>query len=525
MPGQALIERIEDGLRPLAVAANEASWDANVDSTEETERAKVRAEVALTDFLGDPLLLEHVEAGLANDVTADGRRALGVVRDWALPHQIPAALRRRIVELEASVEARYVQHRGVLHGHEVSDNEIRRVLRTSDDQRERRDAWLASKTVGFEVADDVRQLARLRNEAARLWGYRDWFALAIDTMEMTETRLAETLGEADRLTAEPFRAWKASYDASLGTRFGVSSGELRPWHYDDPFFQDVPRAASVDLDELLRGSDIVALARRTFLGLGLETQPIIARSDLFPRDGKCQHAFCLHVDRAGDIRVLCNIEANKEWMDTTLHELGHAVYDASIDHDLPWLFRDCHLTTTEGMALLSGSLVEDADWLVRIVGMSQADADALARPLAASRAVDLLVFTRWVLVITAFERELYRDPDGDLDAIWWELVHRYQRLTPPADRRAPDWAAKIHIACSPVYYHTYLYGKIVGSQLRDALAREAGGFVERPDAGRFLVERLFRPGLSLRWDQLVEHATGEPLTARFFASDIQRGLA
>lgn len=524
MTATGLIDRIEDALRPLAIAANEASWAVNVQSTEETERAKVRADLALTGFLGDRELLEHVEAGLRNGTSPAERRALGAVRDWAIPHQIPEPLRRELVQLEASVEARYTQHRGLVRGAEVSDNEIKRVLRHGDDPAERREAWLASKTVGAIVADDVRRLARLRNEVARHRGYRDWFALAIETMEMTETRLQETLAEADRLTARPFREWKDRYDAALAARFGVGAGELRPWHYDDPFFQDVPRAASVDLDELLSRTDIVELSRQTFLGLGFETAPIIRRSDLFPRDGKCQHAFCMHVDREGDIRVLCNIEANKDWMDTTLHELGHAVYDEGIDTGLRWLLRDCHLTTTEGMALLAGGLVEDPLWLQRVVGMSAADAIELTRPLAVSRAVDLLVFTRWVLVMTSFERELYRDPDGDLDAIWWDLVHRYQRVIPPADRHAPDWAAKIHVACSPVYYHTYLYGKLVAAQLRATLEREAGGIVGQGDAGRFLTERLFRPGLGRRWDKLVEDVTGESLTARFFAAEIERGL-
>ena len=62
----------------------------------------------------------------------------------------------------------------------------------------------------------------------------------------------------------------------------------------------------------------------------------------------------------------------------------------------------------------------------------------------------LLVFTRWVLVMNAFERALYADPEGDLDTTWWELVSRYQGITPPDGRRAPDWAAKIHIAAAPV---------------------------------------------------------------------------
>ena len=106
----------------------------------------------------------------------------------------------------------------------------------------------------------------------------------------------------------------------------------------------------------------------------------------------------------------------------------------------------------------------------------------------------MLVFARWVLVMTNFERSLYADPDSDLDARWWELVERYQLLSAPTDRSNPDWAAKIHVACAPVYYHCYLYGHLVASQLAATLERVCGGLVGRPAAGVFLRERIFAPG-------------------------------
>ena len=68
------------------------------------------------------------------------------------------------------------------------------------------------------------------------------------------------------------------------------------------------------------------------------------------------------------------------------------------------------------------------------------------------------------------------------------------QLVAPRGARAPDWAAKIHIAVSPVYYHTYLYGAIVALQLKDTLDGAAGGIVGRPEAGAFLAQRLFAPG-------------------------------
>jgi peptidyl-dipeptidase A len=143
----------------------------------------------------------------------------------------------------------------------------------------------------------------------------------------------------------------------------------------------------------------------------------------------------------------------------------------------------------------------------------------LSAQITNARRAKLLVFARWVLVMTNFERALYADPEQDLDALWWDLVERHQQVRRPDNRHEPDWAAKIHIASAPVYYQNYLYGELVASQLQDALGVE-GGLVDRPDSGRLLVERLFRPGASMRWDHLIEHATGEPLSAKAFAAEL-----
>lgn len=517
----AVVAELEAGLRPLTVAAYSAWWDANVSATPETEQRRVATELARSDFLADPEAFAAVAA--ARDAAAgDGpaRRQIDLLHDAMLPNQVPDELRRRIVELEAAVEARYAQHRGEIGDEPVDDNAIMRILRTSDDASERRRAWEASKTIGTVVADDVRELARLRNQAARSLGYRDWFALSLATSELDEKRLFETLDEVDAVTTEPFSRWKARLDARLAERFGTAPDELRPWHYDDPFFQELPVDGGVDLDPLLQERDPVALTRRTYDGIELEIGAILERSDLYPRQAKCQHAFCVDIDREGDVRVLANVEPNAYWTDTMLHELGHGSYDVGIDRSLPWLLRTTHLIPTEGVAMLFGRLAREPAWLSRVAAVDDGELAPLADRLPAAQGAALLVFARWVLVVTTFEHGFYADPEADHDSRWWELVHRFQRVTPPDGRRSPDWAAKIHLAVAPVYYQNYLYGEMTASQLRAAIGRECGGLVDRPEAGRFLAERVFRPGSSLRWDRLLEAATGEPLSPRFLAADL-----
>ena len=284
-----LIEDIEARLRPLEVALAEAWWETSTRVSEEAKERRERIELERRALLADADAFAAIRDARTGSV-ADPllRRQLDVLHDAFAPHQVPEDLRRRLVELEVDVEATFNSHRGEIDGERVDDNRILEILRTSEDAGERRAAWQASKQVGARVAEQVRQLAGLRNEAARSLGYRDHFELALATGELDEGRLFATLDEVDRATAGPFREWKARLDESLAARFDCEAAALRPWHYDDPFFQDPPVAGALDLDPLFEDADIEALTLRTYDGLGLDLRPVLEHSDLFAREGKSQ---------------------------------------------------------------------------------------------------------------------------------------------------------------------------------------------------------------------------------------------
>ena len=525
----ALVDDLTARIRPLELELADAWWESNTHATPEAEQRRIAAELARQRLFSDADTFAEIRAARAKladaaaDPTADAlvRRHLDILHDAFMPHQVPEQLRREIVELEARVESTFNTFRGTIGDRRVDNNAIDEILRTSDDSDERRAAWEASKQIGPEVAGHVRELARLRNRAARELGFRDHFALALATAELDEDRLFSTLDDVDRATDEPFRTWKRGLDELLAARFSVDVRELRPWHLDDPFFQETPAAGAIALDDIFAGADLEALTIRTYEGIGLDVRAVLARSDLYARDGKSQHAFCIDMDRDGDVRVLCNVEPNERWMDTMLHEFGHAVYDRETDVTLPWLLRSpAHSLTTEGIAMLMGRLPRDPSWLTQVAGVGTDAVDAIADRLAAARRVALLVFARWVLVVTNFERHLYADPERDLDTLWWDLVEQYQLVARPDARNEPDWASKIHLAVVPVYYQNYLYGELFASQLAASLRERAGGLVDRPEAGETLARDIFAPGASLRWDELIARATGEPLTASYLAREL-----
>lgn len=522
----AFVHDHERRFRPLYLEAASAAWDLATTGLPEHAERKTAAEVEIGRIFADlgaytrvnsfdRLLREHPE------VDPLLRRQIHLLRLAYLEGQIDDTTLAERVALETELESEFNRHRGRLRGTEVDDNELRRVLLEEDDGALRRDAWLASKEVGAHVAERLERLVRIRNAAARRLGFRDHRALALAVGEIDEEWLDGFLRELDERTREPYREMKRVLDATLARRFGVSEGSLAPWHYLDPFFQEPPVFDGARLDPGFHGVDLVAASLATFRAIGLPVDEALKASDLEPRPGKSQHAFCIQIDRERDVRVLANVESVAYWAGTMLHELGHAAYDLYVDPALPFMLRcPAHPLTTEAVALLMGRLVFSPEWLESDAGFEPERVAALEQPLRDTRRTARLVFARWCLTVIDFERALYADPDADLDARWWDGVERFQEVRRPAGRSAPDWASKIHLATNPVYYQNYLVGETFAAQLAETIhARTGRGVLANPGAGHFLLHQVFRPGASVPWDELVRRATGRPLDPEVYLTD------
>lgn len=507
-----LLDEISSRFQRAESEFHRAYWEAQIEATADNDHRRADLELEVRKLKGDPQLYEKVSSALEEEIHDPlVKRQLEILHLSLTANQMNEEDRAELVQLASSIESQFASFRPTVGGRALNDNEIDEILRTSSDTAYRHSVWTASKQVGHRVAESIRELVRLRNKVARDLGFTDYYRMSLDLQELSEDWLFEKLQELDEVTAEPFARWKADLDGSLRERFGVK--ELWPWHYADPFFQHAPPEGRMTLDHFFQDASATDLALKTFSSWGIDISKVIDASDLYPRDLKCQHAFCLDVDRSGDIRILANIVPGERWVEVTLHESGHAAYDASIDPDLPWVLRRAaHTFVTEAIAILSGDLVRDPHWLVQFAGIPESKVEPVVAGLRAARAAQKLVFVRWGLLMCHFERDLYSDPEIDLDGRWWELVEGFQQIKSPPDAPQGSWASKIHLAVAPVYYHNYLLGEMLATQLRDVIESECGGIVANETAGELLIERIFRHGQLMPWNSLLESAIGEPLS-------------
>ncbi len=513
-------------IEPLSRGLHLAYWKATISGkTEDFSRfaeLDIEYQKIYTDAAAFRRIRNWLDAGVDDEVD---RRQLELLRRAFLRNQIDPTLIESITRLSTEITNRFNVYRVQLDGQDMTSNEVRTILRESTDSDLRRRVWEADKGVGAVVRDDLIELVRLRNQAAHTLGFDDYYVMSLELAEQNDEELVAWFDRIEEVTREPFREMKGEADQTLARSYGIDVSALRPWHYHDPFFQEAPGVFDVDLDEYYRSRDILDIVLRFFEGIGLEVRAILDRSDLHEKPGKEQHAYCMDIDRCGDIRVLANILDDENWTGTMLHELGHGVYDLYIDPELPFLLREhAHVFATEAIAMLFGRLSKDARWIQSFAGLSDTERDAIDASAGRRQKFAQLVFARWCQVMVRFERALYRDPGQDLDSLWWELVERYQMLKPPSQRGQPDWAAKIHIVSAPVYYHNYMLGEVLASQLDHVIQTtvRSGSMNDTPAVGEFLREQVFRPGKRYHWDEMIRRATGESLNPDYFVDQFVR---
>ena len=522
------IAKLEQQVITLSKEAAIASWDASISGKNEDYTRSEEAQIKLVKIFADSALYAELkeirESGLVKDSVL--KRQMELLYPSFLRNQVDPQLLEQKIKMEANLEKKYSNFRAKVGDKMLTDNEIEGVLSSSTNSKELEQAWKAHKMIGQEVAADVIALVKVRNQIAQKLGYENYHTMNMTLSEQNPETILALFNELDSLTYGAFAQLKGDIDNYLSKRYKISADKLMPWHYQNRYFQEAPKIYSVDLDKYYADKDIVALTAKFYNGISLNVDDIIAKSDLFEKPGKNQHAYCTDIDRSGDVRVLCNLKPTYGWMNTNLHEFGHAVYSKFNDPTRPYMLRDAaHSFTTEAIAMIMGRLASNPQWMLDMGIITPEQKKEIEGDCFKSLRLEQLTFSRWAQVMYRFEKEMYANPDQDLNALWWQLVEKYQTLKKPEGRNEPDWATKVHVALYPCYYHNYLMGEMLASQLNYYIAANVlnnsdiatVSFVNKPEIGKYLNEKVFKPGCLYEWNEMIERATGEKLTAKYYA--------
>lgn len=444
-------------------------------------------------------------------------RQLEDLNNKMIKNQLDKSEIAKTLELEKSISHVFNSFRPTFEGKEVTNNDLLNVLKNSNQNEQRKNAWLASKQVGKKIEKNLLRLVHKRNKDAKALGYDNFYQMSFSTQELDLNNVFDTLQELKALSDEPFRKIKAEIDEERAKKLDIQVEDIRPWHYVDPFFQEAPPVSGIDLDIFYKGKDLENIVMNTFRSMEIEIEDILHNSDLYPRKNKNPFGFCTNIDRKGDIRVLVNLDESVFWSTALLHELGHAAYFKYIDENLPFILRfHSHSLTTEAVALFFGRMNKTLDWQKRFLGLEEKQLENTIPAINKMLQRQMLVSARWMMTFSFFERELYENPDQDLNKLWWEMVQKIQFINPPEDTSYPDWASKMHFSLAPATYQDYLLGELTASQLQNYIVTNISSELYKPEVGKYLIESFFKNGASLHWNEKIKRATGEYLNSVYF---------
>ena len=498
---RAFVAKAETELAAESLYVNHAAWVQATYINSDTNWLVARANAENTDLAvglaKDAARFDHVTV---DDVT---RRKLYLLKqELVLPASSRPGASQELSDIRARLNSAYSTAKFTYNGKSLTLDDMEDILRTSRDPNETRVLWEGWRSVSSpQMKGDYTKLVMLANEGSRELGYADtgalwrsWYDMPADAFAAkTDVLWHQVEPLYNKLHCYVRAKLNAKYGDSVQPKTGLIRADLtgNMWGQDWGNINDIVQPAGgpglgYDLTASLvsHGYDpvkMVHVADNWYQSIGFAPEPATfwERSQITrPRDRDviC-HASAWDVDAKNDIRLKACITVTADDFYTVHHELGHNMYQRAYD-DQPYLFQGgANDGFHEAIGDFAGLNALTPDYLKRlglIDTVPGADADLPYLLKMALSKIAILPFAlivdkwRWGVFSGAITPEHYNDA-------WWDLVEKYQGLTPPGPRPANafDPGAKFHVANNTPYTR-YFLAEIYEFQFYRAACRLAG---------------------------------------------------
>lgn len=539
---RSFIAKAETDLENESLYVNHAAWvqATYINSDTDWLAAKAGAESTALSvrYAKEAARFDHVKV---DDVT---RRKLELLKHaLTLPSSSRPGASQELADIKSRLVSDYSTATFVYKGKTLTLDDMEEILRTSRDPNETRALWEGWRAVSApQMKVDYQRLVALANEGSRELGYSDTGGLWRSWYDMPPDAFAAKTDALWHQVEPLYRKLHCYVRAKLSAKYGPTvqpaTGLIREdltgnmWGQAWGNIYDIvqPRSAGLgyDLTAALvsHGYDPVKMvhtADNWYQSIGFAPEPasfwtrsLITRPR--DRDVIC-HASAWDIDGKNDIRLKGCITVTADDFYTVHHELGHNMYQRAY-LDQSYLFREgANDGFHEAIGDFAGLNALTPDYLKQLGLIDTVPGPEADIPYLLKMALDKVAILPFALLIDKWRWGVFSGaikPEHYNDA-WWELVAKYQGLTPPGPRPADafDPGAKFHVANS-VPYTRYFLAEILEFQFYRAACRLAGwqGPLNRctiygnKDVGAKF-NAMLKLGQSKRWPEALATFTGE----------------
>jgi carboxypeptidase Taq len=397
--------------------------------------------------------------------------------------------------------------------------------------------------VAARIPDDLNEeLSRVTAEAGSVW--RE--ARADDDFDAFVPYFERHV-DARRRWGEHADPEDDPYEALWEQAVGYHSQAYLPYERVETIFETL-RAELVPLIDAIRESD-ADLATDAFTGTyDTETQEALSRDALDhvgldwdrARLDTATHPFSYGTP--ADVRITTRFDEAEllDGLTSTLHEFGHTDYSHGLDldaygtpigeprglgvHESQSRFWENHIGRSR--AFWEGFLPTVQERFPETTDVTVDEAYEAVNQVREDNCIrveaDELTYHMHIILRTEIEDALISGEIGveDVPRVWNGKMEAYLGVAPDTDREG--CLQDIHWSSSFPGFISYTVGSVLAAQLWAALVDDVPDVEERIADGEFdavhewLTENVQRHGKRYPTDELVEVATGEPLTAEYF---------
>ncbi len=504
------------------------------------DKRKDKALAARHAFRTDPTLVAQTKALLKGTDKETKERLMTWLRFFGC-YQSPAEtveLKKKIDALESKIEAiRAKRKEGYIDPRTkkfvaASESKIRLITRTSSDEKLRKACFEASEKLPLDIINDYVKMVALRNEYARALGYADFYDFKVQREDgMTKKQLFSIFDAVYNKTKYAFKNIRALEKTMPGLR--------KPWNFnymlagdftkeEDPYFQ---------FDE--------ALIRwgQSFAALGIDFRGGTISLDLMDRKGKYNNGFCHWPDLVrydgnkripGTSNFTCVVVADQpgegvRGLDTLFHEGGHAAHMLNVEQrDIVLNHEYAPMSTSwaETQSMFCDTLFSSIEWRTRYAK----DKNGVPYPFELYKRKAKKLHPLWplelngIMFIAQYEREIYETKNLTREKV---LAIARKNHTKYFDRSTTALTAlntpHIYSWENSAAYHGYGLATLALSQWREYFYKKYGYIVDNPNVGKEMT-KVWKLGAKHTFNEFVKMATGKPLTADAFLTNVTRSL-
>lgn len=508
-----LRDEFGENLRKIQYDAELACWNFYTNSNEENLKIYTKSQEDYSNLFKDKNFYSELKT--VQSAGLDDKHLSKQLKDLvkAFYNELESGNELKALrDKENEIASKYNAYVMTIDGKPVSKAEIMKILEKETNEDLRKKAYEANVKAGDVIAEDLVDLVKMRNDYARTKGYDNYFDYMIeDTYEISPDKLDKLLtGVYDKIKDKSFEYEKERQE-HLAKSFGILPEDLMDYHFKYLPADNPEKAVN---DYIKDREQVVELAKSTYKNMGYDVDNMGITLDLFPRKNKNTHGFAFCIEPGKDARILANLTNNTESLDTIMHELGHCVYDIGLDTHLPFIEQSPSSSAmTEAVAMMMGDLPKSENILTGTIP------EEVLKKFKDELKKDDAKFVSRSLQIIEFEREMYKNPDQDLKALWKNMKQKYL-FRGDNTYVNNEWATVPHYLSHPGYYQNYFRAALYKAQLYNTLKDNLGNITENPQTAEFLNKNLFRYGASLEDDELIERITGKPISEDDFCNRI-----